>query len=311
MYAGSIVLHTLFLMLILDGPCTYGSKPGNCTIAVKRGMQYTARSGNTATINCTVTYCQEKPILSWYKGHFKVQDGERHNTSWTSNQLFVLTISPVHKNDSGHYRCAGKAGNHSLNGHSTEVIIQDEPFENATNTTEDGGATEKSKQWIISSLSVLGVLCLLTLSFIGLLCFARKHSARNKKTDDILQSEMKMFSIYTDVQHCSDSTIHDSDEGSMCRQGAKSCLPQFRDGSADYDNDNSCWKATGTISNPGCDYSVLTIHQPLPVTQETLLYATLNYDEPFQRSIPSVATECIEYAAIGMKNKCGQHLSSH
>lgn len=303
MYAGSILLNTLFLMLILDSTWTSDSEPNNCAIAVKRTTRYINKSDNTVTINCSVIDCKDRPELYWYKDDFRVDSGERHNVSWPNDHLFVLTISPVHQNDSGHYHCAGQAGNHSLRGHSTKIIIQgeNEQFENATNTTEGDGTTEKNKQWIIYTMSALGVLCLLILSCSVLLYFAQKHSVKNKKTDDILQSEVKVFSIYAGVQNCNDSTIHDSDEGSTCHQGAKSCLLSFQDGSANYNNDDSCWKATGTILDTECDYSVLTIHQPLPATQEALLYATLNHDKPFQRSEPSVETECIEYAAIGMK----------
>ncbi|KAJ6662728.1 hypothetical protein lerEdw1_011368 [Lerista edwardsae] len=314
MYAGSFVLHTLFLMLILDNPWTYGTESDNCTIAVIRGTEYTKKPGDLATIKCPVTHCQEKPVLFWYKdGKLIVQDGQRHNSSWMNDKLFVLTISSVDKNDSGQYHCAGKVGT----GHSTKVIILDENEQQnesnrTTNPTEDD---EKNKQWIIYCLPVLGALCLLTLSCFGLLYFARKHSAKNKKTDDVLQSEMKVFTVYAGAQHCTDGTIHDSDEGPVCHQDAKSCLLPFQDGTADYDNDIPCWKASGTstgkIPHPACDYSVLMIHPPLPATtQETLLYATLNHDQPFQRSEPSVETECIEYAVIGMKNKFRQRLSS-
>ncbi|XP_061484061.1 B- and T-lymphocyte attenuator isoform X1 [Rhineura floridana] len=280
MCTGSLALHCLFLMLMLENPWAYGNN--NCNIAVQRGSVHKINAGNSAAIACPVEYCNKTPEINWSRfsevnqTFLILHPGQRHMISWANGNNFVLNFSSVYKNDSGRYRCEGTAGGKLLEGHVIEVFVQDS--EDA-NTTADHGAPEKSKMIIYLLISV-GPLCLLILSCLGLLYFIRRYQVK-KKDSSTSQTEMNVLGSNTDA-HCSD---------------AAPCLLQLPDGNVAYSNRGNCWKATRAASNPTCDECVSNTHQIFPPEKDTLIYATLSHGAPFQRD------ECsVEYANIVLKN---------
>ncbi|XP_062983687.1 B- and T-lymphocyte attenuator [Elgaria multicarinata webbii] len=294
-------------MLKLDHPWAYGSETENCTttITVPRGTQYNRTSGDSVTIDCPVTYCEEQPVIQWYrynkadKKSLILQNEQRHTVSWINGNNFILNFSSVNKNDSGLYHCVATVGEQKIESHLIEVFVQDysnltEP-EDAKNTTENHGAPERNKILIIYFLSSLGALCFLIFCCSGLLFFVRRNQVTNKMISSNVEHEMNVLSSHTNAQCYSASTTHVSDEGFAPG------LLQFPDGNTIYDNQGNCQKASKAAQNLTCNESVTCIHQLLPANQDALVYATLSHEEPFQRCEPVVETVFTEYATIRLK----------
>ncbi|XP_061484062.1 B- and T-lymphocyte attenuator isoform X2 [Rhineura floridana] len=140
MCTGSLALHCLFLMLMLENPWAYGNN--NCNIAVQRGSVHKINAGNSAAIACPVEYCNKTPEINWSRfsevnqTFLILHPGQRHMISWANGNNFVLNFSSVYKNDSGRYRCEGTAGGKLLEGHVIEVFVQVKKKDSSTSQTE-------------------------------------------------------------------------------------------------------------------------------------------------------------------------------
>ncbi|KAH0624955.1 hypothetical protein JD844_032908, partial [Phrynosoma platyrhinos] len=140
-------------------------------------------------------------------------------------------------------------------------------FDETRNTTEDHAASEKNKMLIIYILSSLGALGLLIFCCFGLLQSKRRLQGEKQTISSTLQIEMK---------------------------------EQFPNGSAVYSSQGNCEKPNIATSKPADDKSVT--NQLSSANQDTLVYATLNHGEHFEKSEPFVEIEFTEYAAIVLKN---------
>ncbi|XP_015261439.1 PREDICTED: B- and T-lymphocyte attenuator [Gekko japonicus] len=134
MCSRSLELLFLFVMLMLGKPGAYGIEAKNCTAAVnvERNTEYRIKAGDSAIIECPVTYCQKKPEIKWYKKNnhssLTLHDGQRHTFTWINDNVFVLNLSSVHKNDSGLYHCESISGDQKDNSHYINIIVQDFTF---------------------------------------------------------------------------------------------------------------------------------------------------------------------------------------
>ncbi|XP_042298847.1 B- and T-lymphocyte attenuator-like [Sceloporus undulatus] len=278
MNTGSLALDFFFLMMVVDKPWVYAVQADNCTIAVtvQRNTKYYSKSGDSTSIECPVMYCQKKPNVHWHmyntmlKKFFSLSLGPNHTTSWRTGNIFVLTFQPINKNDSGTYRCEANVANSTIAGHAIEVIVQDYSnitvFDDARNTTEDREASEKNKMLIIYILSSLGALGLFIFCCFGVLQSKRRLQGGNKTVSSTLEEETK----------------------------------ELPSGSAVDSRQINCKKPNMVTSKPAHDKSVT--NQLLSANQDTLVYATLNHREHFEKSEPFVETEFTEYAAIVLKN---------
>ncbi|KAL7983494.1 hypothetical protein Chor_000370 [Crotalus horridus] len=128
MYIGNFVLLLLLLMLMVDNSLTYDSEHDNCTtITIERGTKYYKNLGDSATLECPVTYCNKKPEMNWYmwnksKKKFHILYPEKEY--WISEKKFVLNFRSVNKNDSGQYRCEAIVRKNKLTSHVIELIVQ-------------------------------------------------------------------------------------------------------------------------------------------------------------------------------------------
>ncbi|XP_054829691.1 B- and T-lymphocyte attenuator [Eublepharis macularius] len=305
MYFRSFELLFLFVMLTLSKQQAYGSEANNCTAAinVERNTEYHIKPGCSAIIKCPVTYCQKKPEMRWFKKknhtNLNLNDGQRHTFEWINETIFVLNFFSAQKNDSGLYYCESSSGNQTDKGHYINIIVQ----EYDTNTTDDHGASEKDKTWIIYLFSSLGVLIVITVSCLGPLYFIWRHPVKNKKISSIPQHEMNVFNSYSGVTYSNVNTIRAPVEGSMLHHGAATPgLFKYKHGSSICDDQASCWGAIRATSNPACHPAVTTNHHLPYEDQDLLVYAALNHGEHSQRHEPTVEIELTEYATIGQKN---------
>ncbi|XP_039220014.1 B- and T-lymphocyte attenuator [Crotalus tigris] len=292
MYIGNFVLLLLLLMLMMDNSLTYDSEHDNCTtITIERGTKYYKNLGDSATLECPVTYCNKKPEMNWYmwnksKKKFHILYPEKEY--WISEKKFVLNFQSVSKNDSGQYRCEAIVRKNKLTSHVIELIVQDHSnssvFLNGTNTTEDQKQPKKNKMLIM--ISSLGTLFLIVGCF-GWLCFTKRHQVKN--TQKVKNPES---GNNRNTQHCNDSTSHISDEGAISNEDSMPYLFQVPTG-----NQDNYQTASRT------DLSSMKFNEGLPrYKEDPLIYATLSHGELFQRSKPSEETQFTEYAIIRLKN---------
>nr|XP_056714165.1 B- and T-lymphocyte attenuator [Euleptes europaea] len=304
MYFRSFGLLFLFVMLMLGKPGAYETEAKNCTAAIKveRYTEYQFKPGISDFIKCPVTYCQKKPEIRWYKKNHNsglpLNDEQRYTFTWIDENIFVLNFSTVHKNDSGVYHCESISGNQTDKGHYINITVQDD----YTNSTDGHGASKKDKAWIIYLVSLLGALCLITVSCLGSLYSTWRQPVKNKKISSVSQSEMNVFNSYSDVKYYNDNTIRVPDEGSVLHHGAATPGLKYKHGSTISDNQVSCWTAIRATSNPVCHQSVTSTHQFPGEDQDIIVYAALNHGENSQRSESSAEVELTEYATIGQKN---------
>ncbi|XP_078245961.1 B- and T-lymphocyte attenuator isoform X4 [Pogona vitticeps] len=301
MNTGRFALQFLLLMLMVDEPWASADKKENCTIciSVPRGTKYYACSGDSVTIECPVMYCQEKPLVHWYryskenKTFFALPHGERHTVSWTNENNFnvfskTLNFPSVNKNDSGLYRCEASVGEDKIPGYTTEVIVQDEK-----NTTKEHGEAEKSKMLTIYTLSSLGAMGLL-IFWCFILYSTRRHQEKDKKSSTTSQIEMNVVYNQNDPQCCNDTTTQ------IFVQGPTPPSLLYPEGNVVYGNQSHFRKARKTVAKTMPSRSITNHFSP--ANQEALVYATLNHGDPFQSSEPSLENEFIEYASIVVKN---------
>ncbi|KAJ7425476.1 B and T lymphocyte associated [Pitangus sulphuratus] len=101
---------------------------GGCSaeIHVPSRSQYKAHVGGSLSLECPVRYCQTKPLLQWCRmeGATCVQL-ERGQAGWKSDSVFALEISPVHRNDTGRFRCQAKGVNFSIESHEIKIIVEE------------------------------------------------------------------------------------------------------------------------------------------------------------------------------------------
>ncbi|KAM3837671.1 B- and T-lymphocyte attenuator-like [Vipera latastei] len=295
MYIGNFVLLLLLLMLMVDNSLTYDSEHDNCTtITIERGTKYYKNLGDSATLECPVTYCNKKPEMNWYmlnksKEKFHILNSEKeYSISWISEKKFVLNFQSVNKNDSGQYRCEAIVRKNKLTSHVVELIVQDHSnssvFLNGTNTTEDQKLPKNNKLLIM--ISSLGTLFLIVGCF-GWLYFIRRHQVKN--TQKVKNPES---GNNRNTQHCNDGTTHISDEGAICNEDSMPCLFQVPNGNPD---NYQMASRTGLSS--------MKVNKVLPqYKQDPIIYATLSHGEFLQRSKPSEETQFTEYAIIRPKN---------
>ncbi|KAG8136688.1 hypothetical protein E2320_005249 [Naja naja] len=107
------------------------SEDDNCTtITIERGTKYYQNLGDSASLECPVTYSSKKPKMNWYmlnkneeKFHILNNETER-SIFWKNENKFVLQFQSVHKNDSGQYRCEAIVRKNNLASHVVELIVQ-------------------------------------------------------------------------------------------------------------------------------------------------------------------------------------------
>ncbi|XP_034269366.1 B- and T-lymphocyte attenuator [Pantherophis guttatus] len=298
MYIGNVVLLLLLLMLMVDNSLTHDSEDDNCTtITIERGTKYYRNLGDSAILECPVTYCIKKPIMNWYmlnkseeKFHILYPEKER-SISWISEKTFALNFQSVHKNDSGQYRCEATVRKNKLASHVVELIVQDHSnstvFPSTTNTTEDQKLLEKNKMLImIYSISSLGTLFLIVGCF-GWLYFTRRHQVKNAQKVKNPESGNNR-----NTQHCNDSTAHFSDEKAIFNEDSMPCLFQVPN-----ENQDNYQKASRT------SLSSMKFKEGLPEYKEdSVIYATLSHGELFQGTKTPEETQLTEYAIIRLKN---------
>ncbi|XP_026519785.1 B- and T-lymphocyte attenuator isoform X1 [Notechis scutatus] len=298
MYIGNVALLLLLLMLMVDNSLTHDSEDDNCTtITIERGTKYYKNLGDSASLECPVTYCSKKPKMNWYmlnksKETFHIlKDEKEHSISWKNENTFVLNFQSVHKNDSGQYRCEAIVRKNNLASHVVELIVQDHSnssvFLNTTNTTEDQKPAEKNKMLImIYSISSFGTLFLIV-GYFGWLYFTRRHQVKNTQKVKSQESGNNRK-----TQRCTDSTTHESDEGAIFIEDSMPGLFQVSSG-----NQDNYQKASRT------SLSSMKFNEGLSgYKEDSVIYATLSHGELFQRTKPPEETQLTEYAIIRLKS---------
>ncbi|XP_063160501.1 B- and T-lymphocyte attenuator [Candoia aspera] len=295
MYIGNFVLQFLLLMLMKDNLWAHDSEDDNCTtITIERGTKYHKNRGDSAILECPVTYCRKKPEMNWYmlnkseKKFHILYNGKGHSISWMNKKTFVLDFQSVDKNDSGQYRCKAIAGKKKFESHVIELIVQDPSnssvFLNARNTTEDQELPEKMLI-VIYSISSLGTLFLISGCF-GWLCFKRRPQVKNATGSSSPES-----GINKNTQLCNDGATHVLGEGSTFNEDSMPCLLQVPNRNQD-NYQTASRTGLSSIYNEG-----------LPGDKENpIIYATLSHGELFQKNKSFDEIELTEYAIIRPKN---------
>ncbi|KAM7181920.1 B- and T-lymphocyte attenuator isoform 2-T2 [Macrochelys suwanniensis] len=315
MRANRIVLHILLLVLSLDNCQGYGVVTVNCTVELKvtRGQKYEGKPGDFLSIECPVKYCTEKPAMNWCKMDGKdfslLKDESNMKRAWKDSNVFVLNFEPIHKNDSGLYRCQATVGSLTSQSHAIEVLVQEvttnaptNPPTSATNVTEaPQGPSNNNKKWIIYALSSLGVLCLLILICLCLLCCLRWHQVKPKTTPVTSQKEMNMGSRSTCAPYHTNRTTHVPGEGSTLYYCSMASLQQPSDESTIYDNHVPHWNGNRAATGNACDSAAVDSYQPSSESEDVLVYASLNHSsiiEKLPRKEQDVEIELTEYATV-------------
>ncbi|XP_043366253.1 B- and T-lymphocyte attenuator isoform X3 [Dermochelys coriacea] len=276
MRVNRIVLHILLVVLSLDHCQVYGfsSLPGdvieNCTVEllVTRGYRYPGKPGDFLSIECPVKYCTGKPAMNWCKIQdmycLLLKDGPTRQTAWKEGNVFVLNFVPVHKNDSGLYRCQATVGSLSSESHSVEVLVQEVTTNAPTNP----------------------------------------QSMKPKTTPVTSQKEMNMISRSTCAPYHTDRTTHAPSEGSTLYYCSMASLQQPLDDSTIYDNHVPHWNGSRAATGNASDSAAVDSYQPSSESEDVLVYASLNHSsiiEKLPRKEQNVEIELTEYATVCVK----------
>ncbi|XP_074974279.1 B- and T-lymphocyte attenuator isoform X3 [Caretta caretta] len=270
MRANRTVLHILLVVLSLDHCQVYGDVTVNCTVEllVTRGYRYPRKPGDSLNIECPVKYCTEKPAMNWCKiqeTHCSLlKDGPTRHTAWKDGNVFVLNFVPVHKNDSGLYRCQATVGSLRSESHAVEVLVQEVTTNAPTNPL----------------------------------------SMKPKTTPVTSQKEMNMVSRATCAPYHTDRTTHAPSEGSTLYYCSMASLQQPLDDSTIYDNHVPHWNGSRAAAGNACDSAAVDSYQPTSESEDVLVYASLNHSsiiEKLPRKEQNVEMELTEYATVCVK----------
>ncbi|XP_050189451.1 B- and T-lymphocyte attenuator isoform X2 [Myiozetetes cayanensis] len=271
---------------------------GDCSaeIHVPSRSRYRAHVGGSLSLECPVRYCQTKPLLQWCRmeGATCVQL-ERGQAGWKSDSVFALEISPVHRNDTGRFRCQAKGVNFSIESHEIKVIVED--------TTRISEESQQSGDYNILHIIYASAPVGLCLFIIGCTfwCLKRCH-AKQKRTPLAQQRQESLVRSPAAAPPPGAGTAQASEESPSlyCPMASP---PQALKDNAIYDNDVPPWNAQRRALHPPCSFPGVPSIPVLPESPDALTYAALNHSAPagrWQRRERAPVNEVTEYASINV-----------
>lgn len=274
-----------------------GGKSCDIQLYIKRDSLHTVSVGSPLQLKCPVSYCANRPNVTWCKLEEKscsyLRNRPQTHTSWEAKDnisIFVLHFDQVLVSDNGSYRCSANIPPGVIESHSITVIVtertqnnSEHPLINATSASATTSKEETAdKRWILYSFLPLGGLPLLITCFYLFFCL-RRHQGKQKKPSDTTGREINLADVpqpfrseHTEVGTRQNSQTLPSETGI-------------------YDNDPlfGVQEESGVYSNP-C----------LEDNKQGIVYASLNHSlvgiNPRQaRNVKEAPTE---YAAICVRS---------
>nr|XP_048278432.1 B- and T-lymphocyte attenuator-like isoform X2 [Myodes glareolus] len=225
--------------------CPDGEESCTVQLRVLRHSEH-ATVGESFKMKCPVTYCAQRPNVTWCKYSGKdclpLEIGPQQHTSWEDEDqapAFTLHFESVYPSDNGSYGCSVDFTSYVINSniivlHVTErtqnysehhLTMSDIP--GATNasgppTMEETG----SRTWLLYSLLPLVPLLLLLACFC-LVCFLKRHQGKGKKNSDLAGKEIKLVEIAVSPRENSqtlpsETAIYDNDPWSSGQESSES-----------------------------------------------------------------------------------------
>uniref|UniRef100_A0A8C4LT30 B and T lymphocyte associated n=1 Tax=Equus asinus asinus TaxID=83772 RepID=A0A8C4LT30_EQUAS len=155
---------------------------------IKRDSLHTVSVGSPLQLKCPVSYCANRPNVTWCKLEEKscsyLRNRPQTHTSWEAKDnisIFVLHFDQVLVSDNGSYRCSANIPPGVIESHSITVIVTDFlmslALTNISDATSASATTSKEetadKRWILYSFLPLGGLPLLITCFYLFFCLRR------------------------------------------------------------------------------------------------------------------------------------------
>ncbi|CAO2631848.1 B- and T-lymphocyte attenuator, partial [Lemmus lemmus] len=196
-------LFSKFLILHVGFWNILGEKPCPVQLRVLRHPE-NARVGESFKMECPVTYCAQRPNVTWckYSGGncLPLEIGPRQHTGWEDKDqvsVFTLHFEPVHPSDNGSYSCSTNFNSEVMDSniitlHVTEITKNDSEYhitssdmQGANNASGPHTMEERaSRTWLLYSLLPLVALLLLFACFC-LVCFLKRHQGKGEKNSDL------------------------------------------------------------------------------------------------------------------------------
>ncbi|XP_058151835.1 B- and T-lymphocyte attenuator isoform X2 [Dasypus novemcinctus] len=198
----------LFLILYLGFWSIHGGKACQGQVYIKRNSMFSISAGNPFKLECPVTYCANKPNVTWCKLGaycFNLPNGVRTHMSWEERKnisAFILYFEQVIANDSGTYRCFAdfppQVTSHSVTIYVTERTqsTSEHPLLNAFRASGAPTTEEVAdRQWLLYGLLPLGVMSPLIMICFFLFCCLRRHQGKQKEPSDTARREISQADI--------------------------------------------------------------------------------------------------------------------
>ncbi|XP_051005946.1 B- and T-lymphocyte attenuator [Acomys russatus] len=210
-----LILHLGFWSILCKQPTNrMGEESCHVQLNVKRYSKYSVSTGELLKIKCPVTYCVQRPNVTWYKyreSTFLPLEHEPHlRTSWEENHqvsVFILQFESIRLSDNGMYRCSANSNSEFFNSHTITVHVieraqnySEHPqtvseVPDATNASGPSTMEERpGRMWLLCILLPLGALPLLLTCFC-VVCFLKRLQGKEKKPSDLAGREINLVDI--------------------------------------------------------------------------------------------------------------------
>ncbi|KAK7821236.1 hypothetical protein U0070_000182, partial [Myodes glareolus] len=195
---------------------------------VLRHSEY-ATVGESFKMKCPVTYCAQRPNVTWCKYSGKnclpLEIGPWQHTDWEHEDqvsAFTLRFEPVYPSDDGSYGCSINFNSDIINSNIIDLHVTGATNASGPPTMEETG----SRTWLLYSLLPLVPLLLLLACFC-LVCFLKRHQGKGKKNSDLAGKEINLVEIAVSPRENSqtlpsETAIYDNDPWSSGQESSES-----------------------------------------------------------------------------------------
>lgn len=243
-----LFILNLGLWSILCQEPTKSNGEASCQIQlnVKRNSEYNVSTGDILKIECPVTYCVQRPNVTWCKQHktncLPLEERPQLHMSWEENDrvsVFILYFKQINLTDSGLYSCSTNFNSDVVNSHAIAIHVRERTqnysedpltvsgIPDTTNASGPPTREERSgRTWLLYVSLPFGALLLLLACFC-MVCFLKRLQGKEKKPSDLAGREINLVDIPLSSRMNSQTLpsgagVYDNDPWSSVQQGSES-----------------------------------------------------------------------------------------
>ncbi|XP_059826530.1 uncharacterized protein si:ch211-214p13.8 isoform X2 [Hypanus sabinus] len=267
----------LFIALLPFAMQLQANESDGCDFSVMyRKATFNYSIGDAMTLNCTVQFCEKKPLFAdWCKRRGNSCEPLSNENETYNNKMFIVyTVPSINLTDSGKYQCQAKRNNEMVKGHIITVNVHGVKV-----TTHEPSTTGEWVSYIIIAVGTVSAVVIIVL--ITYFCIRNFHEPL-ETAEPSANSQRTQYHNMTEINE--KPTIYEN-------------MNEFSEG------------VSSSSHNP------LTVNESFPRQsqkrekpsctdqQDTIIYASLSESVLSRKSsLKFTNNEDTEYAAINIKH---------